>query len=180
MTDIHSPARERDSGLGIIRKLAPFLWPSDKRWVRRRVVLAMVALLLSKVVAVGTPFLYKAAVDVLAGEDVDPVWALSIGAVGITVAYGMARLLTIGFQQLRDVLFAAVGQRALRQIALETFNHVHALSLRYHITRKTGGPQPDHRARRKGRRVPAEVPPVLHRAACRGAGNDRRRPGGRV
>ena len=139
MTDIHSPARERDSGLGIIRKLAPFLWPSDKRWVRRRVVLAMLALLLSKVVAVGTPFLYKAAVDVLAGEDVDPVWALGIGAVGITVAYGMARLLTIGFQQLRDVLFAAVGQRALRQIALETFNHVHALSLRYHITRKTGG-----------------------------------------
>ncbi len=139
MTDIHSPARERDSGLGIIRKLAPFLWPSDKQWVRRRVVLAMLALLLSKVVAVGTPFLYKAAVDVLAGEDVDPVWALGIGAVGITVAYGMARLLTIGFQQLRDVLFAAVGQRALRQIALETFNHVHALSLRYHITRKTGG-----------------------------------------
>ena len=139
MTDIHSPARERDSGLGIIRKLAPFLWPANKQWVRRRVVLAMLALLLSKVVAVGTPFLYKAAVDVLAGEDVDPVWALGIGAVGITVAYGMARLLTIGFQQLRDVLFAAVGQRALRQIALETFNHVHALSLRYHITRKTGG-----------------------------------------
>ncbi len=139
MTDIHSPAKERDSGLRIIRKLAPFLWPSDKQWVRRRVVLALLALLFSKVVAVGTPFLYKAAVDVLAGEDVDPVWGLGIGAVGITVAYGMARLLTIGFQQLRDVLFAAVGQRALRQIALETFNHVHALSLRYHITRKTGG-----------------------------------------
>lgn len=139
MTDVHSPARERDGGLGIVRKLAPFLWPSDKQWVRRRVVLALLALLLSKIVAVGTPFLYKAAVDVLAGEDVDPVWALGIGAVGITVAYGMARLLTIGFQQLRDVLFAAVGQRALRQIALETFNHVHALSLRYHITRKTGG-----------------------------------------
>ena len=139
MTDVHSPVRERDGGLGIVRKLAPFLWPPDKQWVRRRVVLALLALLLSKVVAVGTPFLYKAAVDVLAGEGVDPVWALGIGAVGITVAYGMARLLTIGFQQLRDVLFAAVGQRALRQIALETFNHVHALSLRYHITRKTGG-----------------------------------------
>ena len=139
MTDVHLPVKEREGGLGIIKKLAPFLWPPDKQWVRRRVVLALLALLLSKVVAVGTPFLYKAAVDVLAGEDVDPVWALGIGAVGITVAYGMARLLTIGFQQLRDVLFAAVGQRALRQIALETFNHVHALSLRYHITRKTGG-----------------------------------------
>ena len=139
MSDVHLPVKEREGGLGIIKKLAPFLWPPDKQWVRRRVVLALLALLLSKVVAVGTPFLYKAAVDVLAGEDVDPVWALGIGAVGITVAYGMARLLTIGFQQLRDVLFAAVGQRALRQIALETFNHVHALSLRYHITRKTGG-----------------------------------------
>ncbi|MYK31060.1 MAG: metal ABC transporter permease, partial [Boseongicola sp. SB0670_bin_30] len=139
MTDVHLPGKERDGGLRIIRKLAPFLWPPGMQWVRRRVVLALLALLLSKVVAVGTPFLYKAAVDVLAGEDVDPVWALGIGAVGITVAYGMARLLMVGFQQLRDVLFAAVGQRALRQIALETFNHVHALSLRYHITRKTGG-----------------------------------------
>jgi ATP-binding cassette subfamily B protein len=59
--------------------------------------------------------------------------------VGITVAYGMARLMGVGFQQLRDVIFAAVGQRALRKIALETFQHIHALSLRYHITRKTGG-----------------------------------------
>ncbi len=137
--DARSPAGEHDGGLGVIRKLAPFLWPPGMQWVRRRVALAMLALLLSKIVAVGTPFLYKAAVDLLAGERVDPAWALGIGAVGITFAYGMARLMTIGFQQLRDVLFAAVGQRALRQIALETFNHVHALSLRYHVTRKTGG-----------------------------------------
>jgi ATP-binding cassette subfamily B protein len=75
-------------------------------------------------------------VDALAGEGVSP---LMLGAVGLTVAYGMARLLSNGFQQLRDVIFAAVGQRALRALALETFTHIHRLSMRYHLTRKTGG-----------------------------------------
>jgi len=63
---------------------------------------------------------------------------LALGAVGLTVAYGMARLMNTGFQQLRDVIFARVGQQALRRLALQTFRHIHALSLRYHITRKTG------------------------------------------
>jgi ABC-type transport system involved in Fe-S cluster assembly fused permease/ATPase subunit len=62
-----------------------------------------------------------------------------MGAVGITVAYGVARAASVGFNQLRDAVFARVAQRALRQLALETFQHIHALSLRYHITRKTGG-----------------------------------------
>jgi ATP-binding cassette subfamily B protein len=80
--------------------------------------------------------LYKRAGDSLAGEGVPP---LALGAVGLTVAYGMARILTTGFQQLRDAVFAPVGQRALRRLALETFRHIHRLSMRYHITRKTGG-----------------------------------------
>ncbi|AZQ67476.1 ABC transporter ATP-binding protein/permease [Silicimonas algicola] len=129
----------RRSGLSIIRKVAPYLWPDDMPWVKRRVALALFVLLLSKVIAVATPFFYKAAVDALAGEGTDPAWALGAGAVGLTVAYGVARLMSNGFQQLRDVIFAAVGQRALRMLALETFQHIHALSLRYHITRKTGG-----------------------------------------
>ena len=62
-----------------------------------------------------------------------------MGAIGLTVAYGVTRLMAVGFQQLRDVLFAPVGQRALRQLALETFTHIHRLSMRYHISRKTGG-----------------------------------------
>ena len=139
MTQTYSPENERRSGLRTIRKVAPYLWPEDLAWVKRRVVLAMAALLLSKVVAVGTPFFYKAAVDMLSGEEMDAGWMLALGAVGVTVAYGMARLMSVGMQQLRDVLFAAVGQRALRMLALETFQHIHALSLRYHITRKTGG-----------------------------------------
>ncbi len=140
MTESFSPDSERRSGLRTIRKVAPYLWPDDLPWVKRRVVWALLALLLSKLVAVGTPFFYKAAVDMLSGEGAaDAGWTLGLGAVGVTVAYGVARLMNVGFQQLRDVLFAAVGQRALRMLALETFQHIHALSLRYHITRKTGG-----------------------------------------
>ncbi|MBY6200235.1 ABC transporter ATP-binding protein/permease [Maritalea mobilis] len=131
---------ERRSALRTIRKVAPYLWPEDKPWVKRRVVIALAMLALAKIVTVATPFVYKAAVDVLAGEaDGSPAWMLALGAVGLTVAYGFARLGTVGFQQLRDAVFARVAQRALRQLALETFQHIHALSLRYHITRKTGG-----------------------------------------
>ncbi len=127
---------EQRSGWRTIRKVAPRLWPDDQPWVKRRVILAMLMLMASKMVAVYSPMLYKAAVDALAGEGVPP---LALGAVGLTVAYGMARLMTNGFQQLRDAIFAKVAQRALRQLALETFEHIHRLSMRYHITRKTGG-----------------------------------------
>lgn len=131
-------SRSRASGLRTIRKVVPYLWPADQAWVKYRVVFALLSLVIAKVVAVGTPMFYSAAVDSMS-EDAGDGMLLAIGAVGLTVAYGMARLLTVGFQQLRDVIFAAVGQRALRQLALETFTHIHALSLRYHITRKTGG-----------------------------------------
>ncbi|MCP3972569.1 MAG: ABC transporter ATP-binding protein/permease [Rhodobacteraceae bacterium] len=132
-------AAARTSGMRTMRRVAPYLWPPGLGWVKRRVVFAMLALFVSKLVAVGTPFFYKAAVDALAGDGNDPVMLMTLGAVGLTVAYGMARLMTVGFQQLRDAIFARVGQRALRALALETFQHIHRLSMRYHITRKTGG-----------------------------------------
>ncbi|GAB5436796.1 ABCB family ABC transporter ATP-binding protein/permease [Falsiruegeria mediterranea] len=127
---------ERRSGWRTLRKVAPYLWPDGEAWVKRRVVFAMVMLIFAKIIAVYTPILYKGAVDGLAGEGVPP---LALGAVGLTVAYGVARMMTVGFQQLRDAIFAPVGQRALRALALETFRHIHRLSMRYHITRKTGG-----------------------------------------
>jgi len=126
-------------GWATIRRVAPYLWPKEQAWVKRRVVLALIALVVAKVVAGGTPSFYKAAVDALSGESDAAAWMLGFGAVGLTVAYGMARLMNVGFQQLRDVIFARVAQRALRQLALETFQHIHRMSLRYHITRKTGG-----------------------------------------
>jgi len=127
------------NGWSTIRRVAPYLWPDGQTWVKRRVVLALIALFMAKLVAVGTPYFYKAAVDALAGEGQNPAWMLGAGAVGLTVAYGLARLMNVGFQQLRDVIFARVAQRALRKLALETFTHIHRMSLRYHITRKTGG-----------------------------------------
>ncbi len=139
MSDTYSAETERKSGWRTIQKVAPYLWPDAHPWVKHRVVWALIALFVSKLIAVGTPFFYKAAVDMLAGDAVDSAWMLALGAIGVTIAYGIARLMTVAFQQLRDAIFAAVGQRALRQLALETFTHIHRLSLRYHITRKTGG-----------------------------------------
>ena len=127
---------ERASGMRTLRKVSPYIWPADKQWVKRRVVWSMLALILSKVVAIGTSFLTGGAVDVLSG---DLVSVFTLGALGLVVAYGLARLLNVGFQQLRDAIFAPVAQRALRALALETFEHIHQLSMRYHITRKTGG-----------------------------------------
>jgi len=129
-------AAERQSSIRVLRKVAPYLWPKDMPWVRRRVIWAMVALVISKLISVATPVFYRDAVDALAGEGAP---MLALGAVGLTVAYGMARLMNVGFQQLRDAIFARVAQRALRMLALETFQHIHRLSMRYHITRKTGG-----------------------------------------
>ncbi|WP_424974495.1 ABCB family ABC transporter ATP-binding protein/permease [Dinoroseobacter sp. S124A] len=139
LSDDPSDSETRRSGWMVIRRVAPYLWPDSMPWVKRRVVLAMAALVMAKLIAVGTPFFYKLAVDALAGDAPSGPMLLAVGAVGLTVAYGMARLMTVGFQQLRDVIFAKVGQRALRTLALETFTHIHRLSMRYHITRKTGG-----------------------------------------
>ncbi|WP_298432013.1 ABC transporter ATP-binding protein/permease [uncultured Jannaschia sp.] len=135
LTTTEAPA----DSMGIVRRVAPYLWPDGQGWVKRRVVIALAMLVVAKIVAVTTPFFYKAAVDALAPETITPAWALGAGAVGLTVIYGLARLMNVGFQQLRDAIFARVGQRALRQLASETFTHMHRLSMRYHITRKTGG-----------------------------------------
>ena len=126
-------------GLAIIRRVAPYLWPKGRPDIKTRVVAAVAMLVLAKLIAVSTPFLYKAAVDGLAPETPTPAWSLGAGAIGLTIAYGLGRAMNTGFQQLRDVIFAPVGQRALRRLASETFAHMHRLSMRFHIMRKTGG-----------------------------------------
>ena len=135
LTTTETPA----SGWSTMRRVAPYLWPDGQPMVKARVVMALALLFLAKLVSVGTPFFYKAAVDALAGEGQSAAWMLGAGAIGLTVAYGVARLMNVGFQQLRDAVFAPVAQRALRALALQTFTHIHRLSMRYHITRKTGG-----------------------------------------
>ena len=126
-------------GWNTIARVSPYMWPKGQFWVKWRVVLAMVLLLASRLVSVVTPLAYKWAVDSFGDTPTTPAFMLGAGAVGLTVAYGMARLLSVAFAQLRDAVFTPVGQRALRRLALETFTHIHRLSMRYHITRKTGG-----------------------------------------
>ena len=127
---------EKRSALRTIRRVGPYLWPRDNSAVKTRLIVSMLLLVLAKLVSAGTPFLYGYTVDSLVSPDAS---LLVIGAIGLIVAYGLARVLSNGFQQLRDVVFAPVAQRALRSLALETFQHIHNLSMRYHITRRTGG-----------------------------------------
>ncbi len=132
---------EAHSGWKTIKRVIPYLWPKGNRPIQIRVVLSMMALVLAKVATVLTPFFFIAAVDYLApdAENQDAGTLLGLAAGGLVISYGVMRLLGVGFNQLRDAIFARVGQRALRRLALETFQHIHALSLRYHLQRKTGG-----------------------------------------
>jgi ATP-binding cassette subfamily B protein len=104
--------------------------------MRARVVLALAFLVLSKIAIVFVPIFYKKAVDALTLADSD---ILLVVPVGIIVAYGLARVASLGFSEARDAIFARVGQRAVRTVALEVFRHLHQLSLRFHLDRQTGG-----------------------------------------
>jgi len=126
-------------GWNVIRRVVPYLWPEGNTGVKIRVVTSLLALFLSQIIAVITPQFFSRAVDALAPEDPTGATLLGFGAVGLVLAYGIARIMSVGLQQLRDAIFARVGQGALRALALETFTHIHRLSMRYHITRKTGG-----------------------------------------
>jgi ATP-binding cassette, subfamily B, heavy metal transporter len=130
----------RGSGLRTIRRVAPYLWPRGEGWAKRRVVASLVTLIAAILVGLTVPLFFKYATDTLTGEtDRTPALMLAIGAVGLTLAYGAARIVNVGLTQARDAIFTRVGQRALRRIALETFSHIHRLSMRYHVGRKTGG-----------------------------------------
>ncbi len=134
MTD-GSPA-----GRNAVRTLVnmlPRLWPEGRADLRARVVFALLALVAAKGVTVYVPFLYKYAVDALSPETVAA--AALVVPVMLIVGYGVGRILMIALAQLRDAIFAKVGQNAVRELAVETFRHLHALSLRFHLERRTGG-----------------------------------------
>jgi ATP-binding cassette subfamily B protein len=121
--------------LRAIASLAPYLWPKNALELRIRVVLAMLALLLSNVATLFIPIIYGKAVDVLSGK----TGALIAVPVGLIAAYGLARLMTQFFNEVRNAIFQKVSQRAIRQIALGVFRHLHSLSLKFHLDRQTGG-----------------------------------------
>jgi len=118
-----------------LARLLPYLWPKNASDLRLRVVVALVFLALAKLINVGVPVLYKRAIDALTPGTA----AVIVVPVMLVIAYGAARVLAQVFGELRDAVFAKVGQRAVRQIALRTFRHLHALSLRFHLERQTGG-----------------------------------------
>lgn len=119
-----------------LRALAPHLWPQGETELKARVVIALMLLALSKVAGVYVPILFKEAIDALSAKGVD---AVVLAPVGLIVAYGLLRVLSQAFGELRDAVFAKVAQRAIRRVGLETFRHLHALSLRFHLDRQTGG-----------------------------------------
>ena len=123
-----------------IRNLWVYMWPADRSDLRMRVVLAIGALLLAKVASTLVPFAYAGIIDTLgtSGPDAALILGLSVPIV-LVIAYGVGQIIDTGLQQLRDILFSSVGQHAVRQLAYRTFTHVHRLSLRFHLQRKTGG-----------------------------------------
>lgn len=127
------PARR--SHLRTIRTLLPYLWPRGSLEMRGRVVLAVLLLVGAKVANVYVPILYKEAVDILS----DDAAVAIIVPVAILLAYGALRVLTVAFGELRDAVFAKVAERAIRTVALRVFDHLHRLSLRFHVERRTGG-----------------------------------------
>ncbi len=123
-----------------VKSLLPYLWIKGRWDLRVRVILAMGFLVLAKVIGVYVPFLFKDAVDILTSGRVPDAEMLAVSVpTGLLIGYGTARVLTLVFGELRDAVFVKVGQHALRQIALNTFRHLHKLSLRFHLERKTGG-----------------------------------------
>ncbi len=135
-SDRSASARDELGSLGTLRRFLPYLWPEGEWDLRVRVVLAVTSLIAAKVAVVYVPIFYRDAIDAL---DMSQNSAALTLPVGIVLAYGAARVLSLAFGELRDALFAKVGQRAIRTIALQVFRHLHALSLGYHLSRQTGG-----------------------------------------
>jgi ATP-binding cassette, subfamily B, heavy metal transporter len=153
--DSHQPSSEalkrevsadgEGSLFAIMRGLWPYIWPADRPDLQLRVAMSMVLLLAAKLATIAVPFTFKWATDALTGEGSAPVapssWLVWVFAAPIvmTIAYGGMRILMAGLTQMRDGIFAQVAMNAVRRLAYRTFEHMHQLSLRFHLERKTGG-----------------------------------------
>ena len=136
----------RASQTSVLGELLPYVWQKGRQDLQTRVVLAFIALVLAKVVTLAVPIAYKNVVDYLTGVEQGTGSAagttflgLAIVPVMLIVAYGVGRILMVLFAQLRDVIFTVVTQNAVRQLANRTFRHLHNLSLKFHLERRTGG-----------------------------------------
>ena len=133
----YAEAASSTGDMAALRSLVPYLWPRDSFETKLRVVVALVLLVGAKVANVWVPIFYKRAVDALSpGGDAGALVTIPLGLI---VAYGLARVMSLVFAELRDAVFANVAQRTIRKVALSVFQHLHALSLRFHLERQTGG-----------------------------------------
>ena len=129
----------------VLRELMPYIWPANRPDLHFRVVIALAALVVAKIITLAVPIAYKTVVDVLTGNasggTVAGLSVLGLAAIPamLIIAYGVGRVLMVLFAQFRDVWFTVVAQNAVRQLANRTFRHLHELSLRFHLERRTGG-----------------------------------------
>lgn len=127
----------------VVKGLLPYVWPDGRSDLRRNVVLAVVILVLAKLVTIAVPVVFKEVTDVLTGQATGAralsAASLAIGASGLIIAYATLRVVMMALNQIRDVLFTRVGQHAVRELNNQTFRHLHRLSLRFHLERRTGG-----------------------------------------
>lgn len=131
-TPVSAPERPL---LGTMKRFLPYLWPKDSPGLRTRIVIALVLVVFSKLVQVyGAPFALQGAIDRMAGGSRDAVWLV----IALVVGYAAARLGTVLFDNLRNAVFEKVGQDATRRLASDVFAHLHNLSLRFHLERRTG------------------------------------------
>lgn len=130
--------REGNRSWKTMHTLLPYLWPKDRGDLKWRVVVAMISLLIAKSVNVSIPFFLKGAIDKL-GIVVKGDQAMLGAAIGLTIAYAAARIGQQAFAEFRDFIFARVTQFTQRKIGLQTFEHLHSLSLAFHLDRQTGG-----------------------------------------
>src|SRR6201996_7813793 len=146
---MHAPKREvTGDGTGLLPtliRLWPYTWPADRADLKLRIVFATVLLFLAKFATIAVPYTFKWATDALSGHGSAPVaagnwlaWAFAAPIV-LTLAYGGTRIVMGLLTQWRDGIFAKVSMHAVRRLAILTFEHVHLLSLRFHLERKTGG-----------------------------------------
>jgi ATP-binding cassette subfamily B protein len=139
----HKPGLSADDrAMGdTLKVLIPYIWPHDRPDLKVRIYVALAILVLAKFITVLVPYTYKWLTDSLTGElgapSSIPAWL--IVPMMLVIAYGLGRLMMVGFNELRNALFAKVGQNAVRKLANETFGHIHRLSLRFHLQRRTGG-----------------------------------------
>jgi ATP-binding cassette, subfamily B, heavy metal transporter len=135
----------RTGHFAVLRELLPYVWPADRPDLRWRIVFALLALVAAKAITLAVPIAYKQVVDWLTGHasgagvaDVSAIGLAALPAM-LIIAYGVGRVLMVLFAQFRDIWFTVVAQHAVRELAIKTFRHLHALSLRFHLERRTGG-----------------------------------------